>query len=56
MRNEYCLAWPHAWALSNDPSTWRFIALTYVAVIAIYAGAAALLSLELTFEPAVLLR
>jgi len=57
MRDAYCLArsqWPHAWALSNGRSTGRFIALTCVAVIAVYAGAAVLLSLELTLEPAIL--
>ena len=47
--------WPHGWALSNGRSAWRFIALTSVAVVAICAGAAVLLSLELTFEPAMLL-
>jgi hypothetical protein len=47
---------PYFWPATNRRSTWRFIALTGVAVIAVWAGAATLLSMELTFAPAVLLR
>jgi anti-sigma-K factor RskA len=47
---------PYFWWPDNSRSTWRFIALTAVAVVVVWAGAAVLLSLELTFAPAVLLR
>lgn len=45
---------PHAAPRSFGPGAWRFIALTSAAVIAVRLGAAALLDLGLTFEPAVL--